>query len=363
MKRQRNFLVINGKTYDADSGMMVHGKMAKSPQPNKKVFSDIASPARSSTGPVASPHTPKVPRSDISAKKIHRSLQKGNTLYRGAVKAPKAEPQITKSNSSANYTSRQERIQTILQGQDIQKFNNNTSVAKTPQPTKTNDIKPSIALTNLQAKHSPGVSQHQPVQQKVPSVGQKEQLIAKQMKTAPDSHTPEQKEQHQQQIKPVEQKVNSFFSRQPKLVSALAGALSVLLLVGYITYLNMPTISLRVAASRAGFAATMPAHQPSGYSLNGPVAYSPGQVTINFNSNTNDQTFSITERQTNWDAQALLDNHISKQTDNYLTYQEKGLVVYIYEGKSAWVNGGVWYSIDGTASLSSEQILKLATSM
>jgi hypothetical protein len=122
---------------------------------------------------------------------------------------------------------------------------------------------------------------------------------------------------------------------------------------------------MKVAANRAGFAATMPSYQPSGYSLSGPIAYSPGQVTVNFASNSDDRKFSLRQQPTTWDSDALLENYVTKQSDNYLTYQDQGLSIYIFDGTSAaWVNGQKMYIIDGSSSqLDTDQILKLATSI
>ncbi len=139
---------------------------------------------------------------------------------------------------------------------------------------------------------------------------------------------------------------------------------SALILIGaYFTYINMPNLSVRVASTRAGVAASYPEYRPDGYSFAGPVAYSPGEVTLKFKSNTNSQGFDVKQRTSNWDSQAVLDNVVAKESDSYLTYSEQGLTVYTYGKKAAWVNGGVLYTIDGDAPLSSEQILRIAASL
>ncbi len=122
---------------------------------------------------------------------------------------------------------------------------------------------------------------------------------------------------------------------------------------------------MKVAAHRAGFAAALPGYKPAGYSLSGPIAYSPGQVTINFGSNTDSRRFSLKQQPTTWDSTALLENYVTKQTPNYLTYQDRGLTIYIFNGSSAaWVNGGMMYQLEGKNSqLDTDQLLKLATSV
>lgn len=158
--------------------------------------------------------------------------------------------------------------------------------------------------------------------------------------------------------------LKAFFARRPKPTAIAAMVLSAVILTGYITYLNVPNMALRVAASRAGFEASMPGYKPSGYAFAGPIEYTPGLITIKYDSNSDDRAFTITERTSSWDSQALLDNFVEKQSDRYITYQERGLTVFVYDGSNAsWVNGGVWYTIEGDSLLSSDQLVRIASSM
>jgi hypothetical protein len=56
-----------------------------------------------------------------------------------------------------------------------------------------------------------------------------------------------------------------FLSKRSTSISATA--LSVLLLVGFIGFQNRTNLSLRMAASKAGFNATLPGYKPSGFSV------------------------------------------------------------------------------------------------
>jgi hypothetical protein len=136
-------------------------------------------------------------------------------------------------------------------------------------------------------------------------------------------------------------------------------------MVGYITYINIPNMALRVASSRAGFAAHLPGYQPAGFGFNGPVAYQTGEITVSYGTPADDRKYTIVQKQSNWDSQTLLD-HIEPQAELYpATYQESGLTVYVYDGKVAtWVNAGVWYTINNdTSQLTTEQMLKIAASL
>lgn len=382
-KEYQNLVVINGKTYDASSGLIVNTAATHTPkhqsphQSHRKVMSDVGvhhKPTHAQTtakevlaAPKAASHhaqaAPKAPRPDIAARKIHRAPQKTHTLHRAAIQAARKKAEAAKRPSvqlhhPVQAIARHHRAQEAPHVDSVQRFTPNKNSADQPETTNPpqDDVRPSLTLAQLQAKHAPVQA---PSKAQIPAHQAKEQLINQRLAEVPV----EVPSDNQEQFNEHQHRVNKFFSRQPRMLSAVAGAFCVLLLVGYVTYLNMPAISMRVAASRAGFAATMPSYKPSGYSLHGPVAYSPGQITLNFASNTNTDSFNLTQKESNWDSQALLDNYVSKQTDNYLTYQEKGLTVYMYDGKASWVNGGVWYSVDGKAQLSSDQILKLATSM
>ncbi|HSE29793.1 MAG TPA: hypothetical protein VLA77_04385 [Candidatus Saccharimonadales bacterium] len=158
-------------------------------------------------------------------------------------------------------------------------------------------------------------------------------------------------------------KKQSLFARKPKLASILASTLSLLILGGYFTYINLSNISMQVASTRAGVSAEFPNYKPSGYDISGPITYAPGEVSINYKSNVGDAGFTLTQKAANWDSQAVLDNYVRKQSNTYLTFQDHGITVYTFNNKAAWSNGGMLYTIDGNANLSSEQVLRLATSI
>lgn len=159
-------------------------------------------------------------------------------------------------------------------------------------------------------------------------------------------------------------KKRSFFVRHPRLLSIGSASLALVMLGGYFTYLNMPNLSVRVAATQAGINASYPDYQPDGYRLNGPVAAENGKVQMKFASNAGSQSFQITQEKSTWDSSAVVDNLVKPQSnDSYVTTNERGLTIYTYDGNAAWVNGGILYTIEGDAPLSSEQIRRIATSL
>lgn len=147
---------------------------------------------------------------------------------------------------------------------------------------------------------------------------------------------------------------------QPALVAAAAGL--IVLMGGYIWVKNYPNLAIRAAANRAGISATLPAYLPAGFSLAGPVKFQSGEVTTKFNSN--DGNLTITQRRTDWDSNSLLDNYVSKQSNQYLAIPHEGVTVYFYnDNQATWVNQGIWYTIEGQSKLNRDQILKIIESL
>lgn len=153
---------------------------------------------------------------------------------------------------------------------------------------------------------------------------------------------------------------------QPKsrITAWVSATFAVLVFGAYLTYLNMPALSVRIAAAQAGINATYPEYRPTGYSLNGPVTYADGRVAMTFKSNGGSQEFTIKQTKSAWNSDAVLDNYVTPRAGTtYIPYTERGLTIYTYDNNAAWVNGGVLYTIEGDAPLSSEQIRRIATSL
>ncbi len=139
-----------------------------------------------------------------------------------------------------------------------------------------------------------------------------------------------------------------------------------LLLVGFFAYQNAASISVKVAAARAGISAKMPGYTPAGFGASRTANASDGRVSISFLSNTDNKSFTLTQQTSNWNSSSLLVNHVQKRNCStcYQTWQNEGKTVYIYDNSNAtWVDGGIWYQIEGNASLTSDQLLRVANSL
>lgn len=150
----------------------------------------------------------------------------------------------------------------------------------------------------------------------------------------------------------------------PRVLSSASFGLAFLLITGFFAYQNIPGLTMRLAAARSGVQGRLPGYQPAGFSLNGSIAYKPGQITINYKSNSDDRNFKVSQSSSSWDSQSLLDNYVAVNRRDYQTVQDKGKTVYIYDGSNAtWVDGGIWYRVEGESSLNSDQLLHIAASL
>lgn len=168
---------------------------------------------------------------------------------------------------------------------------------------------------------------------------------------------------HQQP--PVKQHFKKQHRGPARRILAVSGAaLTAVLLIGLVVSQNMTSIRLQLASSKAGFSATVPSNQPSGFGLS-KFSAAANEVTAHYTSNSdNDRRFTITEKPSTWDSATLRDSYVKQITQNYQIVEESGRTVFLYNNDTAtWVNGGIWYIISGANSLSNKQLIDLATSM
>lgn len=133
--------------------------------------------------------------------------------------------------------------------------------------------------------------------------------------------------------------------------------------IGYVIYASLPYITLSVASARAGIKASYPAYTPDGYRLSG-VDNSQKEISIKYTSSTGPKSFTLTQSQTDWDSTAVKKNIVDADWgDDSVSYTERGLTIYTYNGNAVWVNGGILYRTTGDAELTAAQIRSLAASL
>lgn len=316
---QDKIVTINGHRYDAQTGL------------------PLDKPNISKQSPVENP---------TSATTIHSAAQRSKTLVRRAIKKPVKSmiSQIRKPVGRTMDIARSSRIsrfapaveKPVMQTAPKKVAPRNIDIPATPHPI----VSRALAKTKKLEAAVPAPKTAKQI---------KNEAIASAM------------------AKPVaKNQKDNFQKRHPRFLSITGLCLIIVILAGYITYLNMPNLSVAVAASQAGIAAKYPDYRPDGYSVDGPVTFSDsdGSVTINFKANTGTGKFSFKQARSSWDSSAVLDNIVRKKVgEEYITSQVGGLTIYSYSGDAAWVNGGILYTIDGDAPLSSDQIRRIATSL
>lgn len=315
---QTKIVSVNGRQYDPLSGLPIGDD------------APVEAEAAVQKSPVHAIHS-------IHAGNVHSRTQKSKTLRRSSLKKPFQQPVL---KHEIKHNKRPAVVhQPVAKSPQIAKF--------APRPVQAQRV-----MDFGPVKHPHVVKAQARIDAKAaPTVVKPSQVLKQEAIKEAVANTTKQTKQHKRGF------------RHPGALSIITAAFALVILGGYLTYLNMPSLSVRVAAVAAGVDASYPDYRPDGYRLNGPVAYDQGQVSMKFVANAGPQNFTIKQAKSSWDSAAVLDNYVKpKVGSDYATYSERGLTIYTFDGGVAWVNGGILYTIDGNAPLSSEQIRHIATS-
>ncbi len=154
------------------------------------------------------------------------------------------------------------------------------------------------------------------------------------------------------------------FWQKRRFAVALAMVVISFGLLGYLVYLNMPDISVRVVAMQTGIDKAYPSYVPADYRLDGLVKEDAGRITMNF-KNSEGKKFTLMEEKSSWDSSAVLSNYVKKNWgSDYSIAKGQGLTIYVSKSNAAWVNGGVFYVItDEEGNLTSTDLHDIAVSL
>lgn len=144
-------------------------------------------------------------------------------------------------------------------------------------------------------------------------------------------------------------------------IMATAGAMAII--VGLGVYISLPTISVKLAASRAGINAKNP-YALSGYSLDNNIAAQPGKVTISYKNASGNGGYSVTQESDKSTTDYALRLNVSRQNGG--SYQEmdvNGKTVLLYGNKATWLAGDMRYTIDGSDMMDSNQLRSIVKSL
>jgi len=138
---------------------------------------------------------------------------------------------------------------------------------------------------------------------------------------------------------------------------------AIAVLAGFIALQNRTSLELHLASTKAGFAATIPRYHPAGFAL-GDMQYGSGWVALNFHSDTTNRSYKLNQQATNWDSRTLLDTYVAAKNESYQTIQKAGRTIYVYGNNNAsWVDAGVLYKVEANNSLSTTDVLNIASSL
>lgn len=336
-----NTVTINGVVYDKHTGMPIAKASSVTPAISKK------------------------PRAAQSAQSIHHRTQKSTTLNRRYVHhtAPK-QPTTAPKTSSATHAVTVKTSHTArppVSPHQITRFAKHpaglSSHATVSRSAKPADIAAPVVHPMVQRVTAASAAKKPAAVVPKPSHIIKNEAIEKSLSAAV-SADPKSRRRRE---KAAKKSAKATRGRTMRLATA---GVALFLVAGYFTYLNMPNLSVRVAAAQAGIGASYPSYRPSGYSLSGPVAFNQGQVSMKFAMNGGNQSFTLMQAKSSWDSAAVQNNYVIPTAgDNYSVTQANGLTIYTFGDEAAWVNGNILYTIKGDAALSDDQIQRIATSL
>ena len=364
MGKQKNTIIVNGKVLDANTGTPIVHRHPKT------LDGFIIPKATTKPSHLSTSITPKASpkRGGHSATDMHHRRQHSKTLVRSTVTKPNT-PKLaalaarleTSGNSASSIVSapifhveqRHKRANNIARSNLISRFSPND-----PEPllvTKT----VSLRVKSRPKEHISGHN-NTPIADSLetePKTSVSEDIFTAALGRATSHQKPTLKKGRKHRVA----KKLGISARAANIVVSVA---IVVALGGFIAYQNVPNIAMHMAVAKAGVNAALPGYKPSGFAISRQIQATPGQVVINFHSNSDSRNFSITQTASDWNSQTLLDNYVALNDQQYQRLsQDNGKTIYIYGDTSAtWVDGGIWYNITGKSSLSNDQLLKIANS-
>jgi len=340
VSNQNDIIELNGYKYDAKTGAML-GKADTYQTPSLPKSIDGFN-RRSRNQPVKTLSSKK----PSPSQNVHQKTSRSKTLMRHTVKKPdtqKSTDQIESPLQKRTLAPTPQRIERANQSNLSPHVSKFSSASTTVAPMKVREA-PSPQAAPIKAEEKRALLPLSPFDMALQNA---------------KSH--EQKHINSTSFR---KKITKRLRVSPRAASITAGI--AVMIFGGIFFANqyMPSLSVRLAAARAGVEAQIPGYRPSGFSLSGPIEYSTGQITLQYQSNSDDRSFRVVQKKTDWNSQSLLDNFIAAEDKSFQTFQDKGKTIYIYDGNNAtWVSGGVWYQVEGEASLNSDQLLRIANGL
>ncbi|HUB93536.1 MAG TPA: hypothetical protein VMB52_03460 [Verrucomicrobiae bacterium] len=144
------------------------------------------------------------------------------------------------------------------------------------------------------------------------------------------------------------------------IASMAMGTLALLIIAGFVTFQNTPSLQLKLASLKAGVSASVPDLTTTGLVYNG-VRAGDGRLTLGLKGLGG--VFQLTQEDTDLsdtDMIGIIGSTDASGAPMYTALQAGTVTVYRFNNTGAtWVNGGKWYTLSGTAALSDSQVKDL----
>jgi hypothetical protein len=365
-----NSIEINGKRYDSQTGKVLITTLTPKKQGSiDGVFSAKTTPSVKLVVPKTAARQPIKPLSnaklmDMKPPKHHaRVIAKAATNHKTQSSQTLMRHVVTKPTASLKRTHRAISHTDALVAQPVQSVLPKTSVGAVPAARldRANQAAKSAQINRFAGASASVINYHSVPEASVVQAVDQMPRAAKPLdifEIALERATSHMQPAVQQSKHPKRQQ---FLSK--RRVSLAATGISLLLILGFMGFENRTNLSLRMAANKAGFSAALPAYQPAGFSVSH-LNYSPGNVAIQFRSNSDTRAYAITEKPSSWDSATLRDNFVAGADQQYQTVNVGGRTVYLYgKNNAAWVTAGIWYQVQSDGSLSDQQLSQLASSL
>ena len=343
----QNVIEINGTQYDAVTGVVVKQTTTRPvvmdgfirrPKDTSKIRPTMQAAHKHATPP------------QKSATLMRSAVKKPSTLHGVAdVQKPKTQQHAVGGAGKAVITPRTQAVPVHRQKR----------AESTPKSTQVNKFSTTHTATVMPIDMRPTPIHDSTLEFSRPTHMKKSDLLEQALQAAQGHNEPAYKHK-----KKAHHRIAKKLGISARAVAISTTVMAGLLIGGFYAYQNVPRLAMRVASSRAGVKANLPSYNPSGFSFNGPVQYSSGQVVVDYKSNVDERNYRLTQQNSTWSSDTLLNNFLVSNGKQYQTYQDRGRTIYIYDNNNAtWVDGGVWYQIEGQSQLSSDQLVRIASSL
>lgn len=366
----KSIIDINGKRYDAHSGELLgkagsHAQTETKPTRTARNGQVIDGFVKSAYNPSITPKQMLTVPAPLNMKKtsaarnasqasVSRKTEKSKTLMRSAVHKPDIKAQlkpVVKSQAPSELQSA--TVSTLVPAGKLSAQNvDHQRMARAKRLQQSQYVR---RFTTVQQNHPT------PLRSAILPVRQQQEVTPSKVQPQPH-HAHDIFEAAIENAKSHElPKLAKRNSKKQKIIAIASAFGAVVLLVGFITYLNMSNIEIKIASVRAGFSAQLPSYSPTGYALSGGINAQNGVVATTYKSG--DSTYTLQQQTSNWDSQTLYNDVVATSGEKQQTIQSQGRTVYIYGNNAAWVNGGVLYSLKTDGNINADQITAIAASI